>query len=420
MVAALAVGAVARASVLAAATIPIQPVSVEITYEGVYEYHETADDSNGTVVSYVNQKIGWRWTASGSVPVTFDGSKEYGVANLPGHLRIAGASSDTGAYSPPQNCTYGAGSGASSPIQVSLLLEGNGTFKAGYGIGIPGAASTCGGQASSSPTDVLDCDFNSCDGICPAGPPAVSSARFQTDVQTAFQPTTDYTDTGYEPLAGDHDKILGFSTVGYGLPEDTGSVQTSCQKLNSVVYELDTISIISTVDVSVNSGNVNFPTTLPAKSLPDLIALDPDLPSNPSISIPPDSPQPPDYPGLDELSPKLASKKTTSSGSHPTVGVITIRCPQKDRRCAGTLSVTATGRAPKGVLGRRSYSVPGGKEGILNVPLVSSAGTVLNRKGRLSVHVTVKSDVTPGSHHASGHRNVLLTKTPTIPGIPSS
>jgi hypothetical protein len=72
------------------------------------------------------------------------------------------------------------------------------------------------------------------------------------------------------------------------------------------------------------------------------------------------------------------------------------------------------------VLGRRSYSVPGGKEGILNVPLASSAGTVLNRKGRLSVHVTVNSDVTPGSHHASGHRNVLLTKTPTIPGIPSS
>jgi hypothetical protein len=406
MVAALAVSAVARASVLAAATIPVQPVSVTVTYDGVYEYHETAA-SKGMAVSYVNQKIAWRWTASGTVPLAYDGSKEFGVANLPGHLSVGGASADTGAYAAPLSCTYSAGSAASSPIHVSLL-EDDGTFQVGYGIGIPGAAATCG-------------DFNSCDAtICPAGPPAISTDRFKTNVQTAFQPTTDYTDTGYDSLDFDHDKIRGSSFVGYGLTGDVGKIETSCQKLNSVVSELDTIAIISTVDVSVNSGNANFPTTLPAKSLPDLITLAPDLPSNPSVSIPPDSPQPPDYPGLDELSPKLASKKTTSSGSHPTVGVITIRCPHKDRRCAGTLSVTASGGSPKGVLGRRSYSVPGGKDGIVNVQLTSSAGTVLNRKGRLSVRATVNSAVTPGSHHASGHRTVLLTTPPTIPGVPSS
>ena len=61
----------------------------------------------------------------------------------------------------------------------------------------------------------------------------------------------------------------------------------------------------------------------------------------------------------------------------------------------------------------------GYKDGILNVQLSSSAGATLNRKRRLSVRVTVNSDVTPGSHHATGHRTVRLTTTPTIPGVPS-
>lgn len=419
LLAAVGVSTVAGTSVVAAATFPVQPVSVTITYEGAYEYHETAA-SKGMAVSYINQKIGWGWRASGTVPLAYDGSKEFGVANLPGHLSVAGASADTGAYGPGQNCTYSAGSGASSPIHVSLV-EDDGTFQVGYGIGIPGAASVCNGQATTTPTDVLDCDFNSCDAaICPAGPPAISTDRFKTNVQTAFHPTTDYTDTGYESLDFDHDKIRGSSFVGYGLTGDVGKIETSCQQLNSVTSELDTIAIISTVDVQVSSGDVDFPTTLPAKSLPDLITLDPDLPSNPSVSIPPDSPQPPDYPGLDELSPKLASKATKPAGSHPIVGVITIRCPQKDRRCAGTVSVTGAGGAPKGVLGSRSYSVPGGKDGILNVRLSSSAGATLNGKGRLSVRVTVNSDVMPGSHRATGHRTVLLTTSPTIPGVPAS
>ena len=71
------------------------------------------------------------------------------------------------------------------------------------------------------------------------------------------------------------------------------------------------------------------------------------------------------------------------------------------------------------MLGRRSYSVPGGEDGIFNVQLASSAGAVLNRKGRLSVRVAVNSDVAPSSAGSSGHRTVLLTKSPTIPGVPS-
>lgn len=404
---------------MAAATIPVQPVSVTITYEGSYEYHEVAA-SKGTAVGYINQKIGWAWKASGSVPLSFNGSTMYGVANLPGHLSVGGASADSGTYVQPQSCNYSAGSGASSPIRVSLL-EDDGTFQTGYGVGIPDAAAACDGQASSSPEDVLDCDLNSCDaGICPAAPPAVSTDRFKTNVQTAFEPSTNDTDTGYEPLAFDHNKVRGSTSAAYGILGDVGKSDTSCQKLNASVLETESIATISTVDVEVTSGNVDFPTTLPAKSLPDLITLDPDLPSNPSVSIPPRSPQPPDYPGLDELSPKLASNKTTASGSHPTVGAITIRCPKKDRRCAGTVSVTGAGGAPKGVLGSRSYSVPGGEDGILNVQLASRAGAALNRKRRLSVRVTVNSDVTPGSHRATGHRTVLLSTSPTIPGVPSS
>jgi hypothetical protein len=148
--------------------------------------------------------------------------------------------------------------------------------------------------------------------------------------------------------------------------------------------------------------------------------LKPERPSNPSVSVPPDSPQLPDYPGLDELTPKLGSQHTTLSGSNPAAGIITVRCPHEDRRCEGTLSITATGGVPRGVLGRRSYSVQGGEDEILNVPLTNNAATALNRRGRLSVRVTVNSDVIPGSHRASGHRNVLLSQTPTTPGIPSS
>lgn len=401
------VSAAIPASVLAMTGLP-----VTIRYVGSYEYHETAESSDA-VVSYVNQKVSWGWSASGVVPVTFNGSRAYGVANLRGHLTVSGASSGMGS-----DCVYSAGSGASTPIRVSLLDDG-GTLQAGYGLGIPGAAATCGGQES-SPTDVLDCDFNSCDaGPCPAAPPAVSTERFNTKVLTAFEPTTSYLRTGYVRLA-ERDDSLGWSHRYLSLPADTASVSTVCRS-NPSIAETDTISLAS--DVYVDMGGVedldaDFPGSLPPTPPTDLIALDPDLPSNPSVSVPPDSPQLPDYPGLDALDPKLAPK-TASSSSNPTVGVITVRCPRRDRRCEGTVSVTATGGAPRGVLGSRSYSVPGGEDEILNVRLASSAGVVLNRVGRLRVRVTVNSDVMPGSSHTAGHRAVLLTKAMSIPGVSS-
>jgi hypothetical protein len=411
VVAAVSVGALAPASVSAEAAIPI-PVTV--LYEGSYEYHETAEKA-GAVVSYVNQKVTWSWYASGSVPVSLDGSRAYGVENLPGTLSVSGASSGGAS-----NCFYSAGAGASAPIRISLL-DDHGTLQAGYGLGIPGAAATCGGQAS-SPTDVLDCDFNSCDaGICPGAPPAVSTARFQTDVLTAFQPTTSYLKTGYVPLATDEDHDLGWSDKDYDLPADTGSVSSVCGS-NPQISETETVSLTSYVVVDLNSKdnlNVDFPNSLPPTPLTDLIALHPSQPSNPSVSVPPEVPQLPDYPGLGELARKLVPENTTPSGSNPSVGIISVRCPRQDRRCEGTVSVAATGGDPRGVLGRRSYSLPGGEDEILNVGLESSAGVVLNRVGRLRVRVTVNSYVMPGSRRASGHRTVLLTTFPSVPGVPS-
>lgn len=408
LVIAAAVGAVAPTSVLAEAAVPIP---VTIGYQGSYQYHEMAVRA-GTVISYVNQTFEWNWNAAGTVPLSINGSRGYGVENLPGKLSVSGASSGTGS-----DCVYSAGSGASTPIRVSLLDE-NGDLQAGYGLGIPGAAAACGGPAS-SPTDVLDCDFNSCQaGICPEGPPAVGPQRFETDVLTAFEPTTAYLKTGYLPLARTH-AALGAASQDYALPAETESDTTTCQ---SNVTETETVSVTSLVLVTMDGVDhltADFPHSLPPTPLTDLIALDPDLPSDPSISIPPDSPQLPDYPGLDELDPNLVSNKTTTSDANPAVGIISIRCPRRDRRCEGTLSVTATGGAPRGVLGRRSYSVPGGEDEILNVPLASSAGAVLNRVGRLRVRVTVNSDVMPGSSHSAGHRTVLLTKFPSIPGVPS-
>jgi len=186
--------------------------------------------------------------------------------------------------------------------------------------------------------------------------------------------------------------------------------------------ETDTISLESDVGINLYSGrdlDIDLPNSLPPTPLTDLIALHPNQPSNPSISVPPDSPQLTGYPGLDELAPNVAPKKTTPSGPNPAVGIISIRCPRHDQRCEGTFSVTATGGAPRGVLGRRSYSVPGGDDEILNVRLASSVGAVLNRAGRLRVRVTVNSDVMPGSQRSSGHRTVLLTKFPSIPSPPS-
>ena len=133
VVAGVAVGAAAPASVLAESSIPIPVV---IVYQGSYEYHEMATRA-GTVESYVNQTVEWEWSAQGNVPISFNGSRTYGVANLRGALIVSGASSGGAA-----NCTYSAGSGASAPIRVSLL-DDHGIMQAGYGLGIPGAAATC-------------------------------------------------------------------------------------------------------------------------------------------------------------------------------------------------------------------------------------------------------------------------------------
>ena len=78
---------------------------VRILYLGSYEYHEIARTPNGTIVSYVNQNLEWNWTATGGVPVAFNGSRLYGVENLPGKLGLAArlcpaASSSTTSASP--------------------------------------------------------------------------------------------------------------------------------------------------------------------------------------------------------------------------------------------------------------------------------------------------------------------------------
>lgn len=246
IVAAVVVSAVAPATVIAAgAAFP-----VEIVYKGTYEYHEKAENG-GTVVSYTNQDLTWHWTASGSVSV-YGGSntKMYGVKELRGHLSVSGIETETGNSGPGQTCNYKAGAlSASAPIQVSLR-EDHGDLQAGYGVSIPEAAASCNGGPRGGPVDVLDCDLNLCEaGICPAAPPAISSAaKFKPPVETAFAPTTDYTKTGYVPF----NKKLGSSEVKYDLPANLGSLTTTCHVLNSNVEETEKISISSTVYVFLN------------------------------------------------------------------------------------------------------------------------------------------------------------------------
>jgi hypothetical protein len=247
-VAALVVSAVTPASVLGAgATFP-----VEIVYKGSYEYHEKAEEG-GTVISYINQDLTWDWSASGSVPISGGSStKMYGVKELRGHLTVSGIGSETGGYATGQTCKYRAGDYlASTPIQVKLQVDPGG-LQAGYGLGIPGAVARCNGGPGRHPEDVLYCDLTLCEGgICPATPPAIdSAAKFKPPVETAFEPTTDYTKTGYVPI----DKKLSSSEVNYDLPADLGSVSTTCHVLKGYVDETERISISSTVYVFIKKS----------------------------------------------------------------------------------------------------------------------------------------------------------------------
>lgn len=112
---------------------------------------------------------------------------------------------------------------------------------------IPEAADSCNGAVRSVAANVLDCDLILCGStICPTVPPVIdSAAKYRFVVETAFRPTTDYTQMGYAPLLK-----CGSSDVTYDLPANLGKVSTSCHSSTALVDECDTISISPSVYVS--------------------------------------------------------------------------------------------------------------------------------------------------------------------------
>lgn len=374
---------------------------VRVDYQGVYEYHESAQQA-GMSWSTVDQTFSWAWSASGELPLA-----TFSTALLPGRLTVAGEEKTTSAAGPPTDCKYSA-----PPSSLPMRLTQS-ELAVGYGLGIPGADAACGGGAPAGPSDVLACDLNTCDaGICPAGPPAVSTERFQTPVLTAFKPTTSYLNTGYRALYDSAGTLWGTVTDSFDLPPASGMLTTNCLQ---GITETVQMSIISDVTISVNDGaNGPFSVNFPDGQFPDISPPIPLLPVQPlalgipTISVPPVVPQPPDV--------------TTAPppGPDPVTGVIEIRCPRRDRRCRGAVTVTGTTGGPRGVLGRVAYSAAGGQDTLLGVRLDAAAGAMLRQAGQLSVRVSVSSVVLPGSRRSSGHRTVLLTAFTPIPGVPSS
>jgi len=390
------------------ATVPAPALAGEgvpftVDYQGVYTYHEDAQ-KGGEPLSTADQTFGWDWHAAGEIPFVLDGAE---AANLPGRLIVTGQETTTGAYGPPTKCTYSAGNGESSAIRLSRDASDPFGDGVGYGIGIPGAVGTCNGMTPTipQPSDVLACDFNTCDaGICPAGPPAVSTDRYKTPVLTAFEPTTDYTKTGYVSLRG-ASGLFGTVTTPYSLPRATGLLNTSCQ---SDVAESVRLTISSAVTVSILEGDlsINFPDgEFPNLGEPgELIKLEPGRSDIPLIYVPPAVQEPPEV-GTPPAAPM-----------EPAVGVFTIRCPRRVARCKGEIVVTGLAGAPRGTLGRRSYSLAGGKDNIMDVGLGDAAGAVLERAGRFRVHVEATADTASGE--SKGGRDVVVTAFKPIPGAP--
>ncbi len=376
-------------------------ITLTIDYSGVYNFKDT-ESYHGTPSGTVDQAFSWTWHAQGATD-----HENGSLVALPGHLQVVGTLDTTsdgrlGAAAGTTHCTYDAGALASAPIYASESFA-----DVVYGIRIPGAVSTCNGQRGGE-GDALACDFNSCDTIC-ASPPALSTAaKFTPAVTTAFEPKTDYMRDGAVFLG---EGYMGFGTVTttYDLPPELG--QFNGADCGNSVIETGAMTIFSQVTVSLLDTRDGFSFDFPDGKWPDHVRpidiLDsPGGPYAPYIIVPPQAAQPPEV--------TLPKPATDSS---PVVGVIEIRCPRRDGRCAGTVSVTGPGGSSR-ELGARSYSVTGGHEALVSVALAARVRAVLERAGSVMARVRVNSVTMPGNRHFHAGRAVKLIEYKLVPGAP--
>ena len=377
-------------------------LTVTIDYSGVYNFKDTMS-FHGSASGTVDEAFSWTWHAQGE-PDHANGA----LTLLPGHVQVVGTldTSSDGRLGTPagtSHCTYDAGNLASAPIYVSEQFA-----DVKYGIGIPGALSTCNGQRGGY-SDPIACDFNSCDTIC-AAPPAVSTAdKFTPPVLTAFKPTTDYMPNGVVFL-GEGYRSFGTATTTYELPPETG--QFNSIECGNAVVESGAMTIFSQVTASLldtrDGFSVNFPDgKWPEPVRPGEILDYPGGPHAPNIIVPPVTAEPPEV--------TLPKPATDSS---PVVGVIGIRCPRLDGRCIGTVSVTGPAGSPR-ELGAHSYSVTGGREALVSVAVAARVREALERAGSVTVRLRVNSVTTPGNRHFHAGRAVQLIEYKPVPGAPA-
>jgi hypothetical protein len=376
-------------------------LTLTIDYSGVYNFTNTTS-YHGTASGTVDQAFSWTWHAQGEAdPENGD------LTVLPGHLQVVGTLDESFdgrlGVTGSTHCTYDAGSHASAPIYASEHLA-----EVMYGIDIPGAVSTCNGQRGGD-SDPLACDFNSCATIC-AEPPALSTAdKFTPAVLTAFKPTTDYMRDGAVFL-GEGYGGFGTVTTTYDLPPETG--QFTGADCGNAVAESGAMTIFSQVTASILDTRDGFSVNFPDGKWPDHVRpidiLDsPGGPYAPNIIVPPHSDEPPEV-----------TLPRPAVDSSPVVGVIEIRCPRRDRRCAGTVSVTGPAGSPRH-LGAHSYSVTGGREALVSVALAARVRAALQRTGSVTVRVRVNSVTTPGNRHFHARRAVKLIEYKPVPGAPA-
>ncbi len=375
-------------------------ITLTIDYSGVYNFENT-ESYHGTPSGTVKQAFGWTWHAQGEVD-----PESGGLVRLPGHLQVVGTLDTTSdgrlGTTGATHCTYDAGADASAPIYASENLA-----NVIYGIGIPGAVSTCNGQRGGE-GDALACDFNSCYTIC-AAPPAVSTDRFKTAVETAFKPTTDYMPDGAVFL-GEGYMDFGTVTTTFDLPPETGKF-TAVECGNAVV-ESGSLTIFSQVTASLLDTRDGFSFNFPDGKWPDRVRpidiLDsPGGPYAPNVIVPPETAEPPEV--------TLPKPATDAS---PVVGIIEIRCPRIDRHCAGTVSVTGPAGSPR-QLGAHAYSVTGGREAVVSVALAARVRAALERTGSVTVRVRVNSVTVSGNRHFHAGRTVKLVEYKPVPGAPA-
>ncbi|HEX3978419.1 MAG TPA: hypothetical protein VHW96_19260 [Solirubrobacteraceae bacterium] len=202
--------------------------------------------------------------------------------------------------------------------------------------------------------DALLCDQNDCGTVCPGGPPAVSTQKFDQNVAAAFRPSTATPSDSYTNLADANGDFWGTVARRFDLPAASGTFNATCGQLR----ESDTLTIASSVVVtlldngpfSLHFQDPDFPGRFP----PIPLILLPHSASGlqPIIILPPKAPQPPETtPGTEP--------------GEPVIGGIIIRCPKRNRRCTGTLTAKARKNGP--TLGTTKFSLPGGTDELTQV-----------------------------------------------------